>query len=38
LHEADDVEQFFATFGDRMPSELTRQLDLLRTRLQAELG
>ncbi len=38
LHEVDDIESFFATFGDRMPSELSRQLDLLRTRLQAELG
>ena len=37
LHEVDDIESFFATFGDRMPSELSRQLDLLRTRLQAEL-
>ena len=38
LHEVDDIESFFATFGDRMPSELNRQLDLLRTRLQAELS
>ena len=37
-HEADDIEAFFATFGDRLPPELTRQLDLLRSRLQAELG
>lgn len=38
VHEADDIEAFFATFGDRLPPELSRQLDLLRTRLQAELG
>jgi phosphoenolpyruvate carboxykinase (GTP) len=37
-HEADDIEAFFATFGDRLPPELSRQLDLLRSRLQAELG
>jgi phosphoenolpyruvate carboxykinase (GTP) len=36
--EADDIEAFFATFGDRLPPELSRQLDLLRSRLQAELG
>ena len=33
LAETDDVEQFFATFGDRLPPELTRQLELLRGRL-----
>ncbi len=33
--EADDVEAFFATFGDRLPPELTRQLTLLRDRLAA---
>ena len=37
-HEVADIEAFFATFGDRLPPELNRQLDLLRTRLQAELG
>ncbi|MEN9621375.1 MAG: hypothetical protein RL499_1568 [Actinomycetota bacterium] len=31
--EADDIEAFFASFGDRMPPELTRQLALLRGRL-----
>ncbi|KQV24721.1 MULTISPECIES: phosphoenolpyruvate carboxykinase (GTP) [unclassified Microcella] len=31
--EADDIETFFATFGDRMPAELDRQLELLRRRL-----
>ncbi len=34
-HEADDIEAFFATFGDRLPPELSRQLDLLRSRLAA---
>ncbi len=34
-HEADDVAAFFATFGDRLPPELNRQLDLLRSRLAA---
>ena len=33
--EADDIEEFFATFGDRLPGELTRQLTLLRGRLAA---
>ena len=33
--EADDIEEFFATFGDRLPGELTRQLTLLRGRLVA---
>ena len=33
--EADDIEEFFATFGDRLPGELTRQLALLRGRLAA---
>ncbi len=33
--EADDIEAFFATFGDRLPVELTRQLTLLRDRLAA---
>jgi phosphoenolpyruvate carboxykinase (GTP) len=31
--EAHDIEAFFATFGDRLPPELTRQLTLLRDRL-----
>ena len=31
--EADDIEEFFETFGDRMPAELDRQLELLRRRL-----
>jgi len=31
--EADDIEEFFGTFGDRMPAELERQLELLRRRL-----
>ena len=33
--EAHDIEAFFATFGDRMPPELSRQLALLRGRLVA---
>ncbi len=33
--ETDDIERFFATFGDRMPAELDRQLALLRHRLEA---
>nr|WP_228545994.1 phosphoenolpyruvate carboxykinase (GTP) [Microcella flavibacter] len=33
--EADDIERFFASFGDRMPAELDRQLELLRRRLDA---
>ncbi|MFN4002832.1 phosphoenolpyruvate carboxykinase (GTP) [Microcella sp.] len=33
--EADDIEAFFATFGDRLPPELARQLALLRDRLAA---
>ncbi len=33
--ETDDIERFFATFGDRMPAELDRQLALLRHRLGA---
>jgi phosphoenolpyruvate carboxykinase (GTP) len=31
--EADDIEQFFATFGERLPAELSRQLHLMRARL-----
>ena len=33
LHEADDTEAFFATFGDRVPAALYRQLAELRARL-----
>ncbi len=35
LAEADDAERFFASFGDRLPAELQRQLTLLRGRLEA---
>lgn len=38
LAEADDVEQFFASFGERLPAELQRQLALLRGRLEAARG
>ncbi len=38
LAEADDVERFFASFGDRLPAELQRQLALLRGRLEAARG
>lgn len=38
LAEADDVEQFFASFGERLPVELQRQLALLRGRLEAARG
>lgn len=31
--EADDIEEFFRSFGDRLPPELDRQLKLLRSRL-----
>ncbi|UYN83931.1 MAG: phosphoenolpyruvate carboxykinase (GTP) [Microcella sp.] len=34
-HEADDIEKFFASFGDRLPPELSRQLELFRSRLSA---
>ena len=34
--ETHDIEQFFDTFGHRLPSELYRQLDLQRARLGAE--
>ncbi len=34
--EADDIETFFASFGDRLPPELSRQLALLRGRLATE--
>lgn len=34
-HEADDIEEFFASFGDRLPVELSRQLELFRSRLSA---
>jgi len=33
LDEAADAERFFATFGERLPSAMTRQLDELRRRL-----
>ncbi|MDX2024997.1 phosphoenolpyruvate carboxykinase domain-containing protein, partial [Microcella sp.] len=33
--ETHDIETFFASFGDRMPPELSRQLTLLRGRLAA---
>jgi phosphoenolpyruvate carboxykinase (GTP) len=33
--EADDIETFFASFGDRLPPELTRQLEFLRRRIAA---
>ena len=33
--EADDIEGFFDSFGDRLPPELARQLALLRDRLAA---
>jgi phosphoenolpyruvate carboxykinase (GTP) len=35
LAEADATEEYFATFGDRMPARLLAQLDSLRTRLSA---
>ena len=38
LAEADDVEGFFASFGERLPVELQRQLALLRGRLEAARG
>lgn len=38
LAEADDVEQFFASFGEQLPAELQRQLALLRGRLEAARG
>jgi phosphoenolpyruvate carboxykinase (GTP) len=31
--EADQIEEYFAKFGKRMPAEMTKQLDALRTRL-----
>ena len=31
--EVDDIERFFATFGERLPAELPRQFELLRARL-----
>jgi len=34
-HEADDIEEFFASFDDRLPAELSRQLELFRSRLSA---
>ena len=38
LAEADDIERFFASFGERLPAELQRQLALLRGRLEAARG
>jgi phosphoenolpyruvate carboxykinase (GTP) len=38
LAEADDAERFFASFGDRLPPELERQLALLRARLEDARG
>lgn len=38
LAEADDAERFFASFGERLPVELQRQLALLRARLEAARG
>ncbi len=38
LAEADDIERFFASFGERLPVELQRQLALLRGRLEAARG
>lgn len=34
--EADDVERFFATFGDKLPAELRHQLSHLRSRIRAK--
>ncbi|MFT6565115.1 MAG: phosphoenolpyruvate carboxykinase (GTP) [Actinomycetes bacterium] len=36
LAEADLTEEYFEKFGDRLPVEMTNQLDALRERLQAE--
>ena len=36
LHEADLTENFYETFGDRVPAALTEQLGALRTRLQED--
>jgi len=38
LAEADDAEEFFAQFGDRLPEALPRQLGGLRERLEASVG
>src|SRR5690606_8861532 len=38
LAEADDAEEFFAQFGDRLPEALPRQLAGLRERLEASVG
>ncbi len=35
LAEADLTEEYFAQFGDRLPAEMTAQLEALRTRLQS---
>src|SRR5690606_30300187 len=33
LDELDDTEKFFSRFGDRLPAEITAQLDSMRDRL-----
>jgi phosphoenolpyruvate carboxykinase (GTP) len=33
LDECDQTEEFFSTFGDRLPVEMTKQLGALRRRL-----
>ena len=33
LEECDQTEEFFSTFGDRLPAEMTKQLSALRRRL-----
>ena len=33
--EIEPIREFFATFGDKLPGELTRQLDLLAERVEA---
>ena len=35
LAEADLTEEYFAQFGDRLPAEMTQQLNNLRDRLKA---
>lgn len=34
--EADDVERFFQTFGEKLPAELRHQLSHLRSRIRAQ--
>ena len=36
LAEADDTEEFFGTFGDKVPQELYNQLATLRSKLETE--